>query len=119
MSVPATPRGVGDWLAATKGLVISRLSNMTVDGRTALRWDVAVGPSCYSGNGSFPLSSMAPEVWFQAGEHHRIYAVPTARGTTLLVITWGTGYGGEGEDVLPAVNAWADELVKSFRFGQA
>jgi hypothetical protein len=113
-TLPATPQGVGDWLAATKGLTISRLPNITVDGRTALSWDIALAASCYSGLGAF--SDGQPVVWFEAGEHHRLYAVPTGNGTILLS-TWGAGYQGQGENVLPAVNVWSDALVRTLRFG--
>jgi hypothetical protein len=111
--LPSTPQAVGEWLAATKGLTLSRLPDLAVDGRTALRWDVALGPACYSGDGTF---ASTPVVWFHAKEHHRLYAVPTGKGT-ILIATWGAGYNGEGEGILPAVNSWADELVKSLHFG--
>lgn len=109
-----TPQSVGDWLAATKGLTITRRPDISLSSGTAMSWDVALASTCYSGDGTF--SSPAPVVWFQAKEHHRVYAVPTPSGT-MLILTWGNGYRGEGEDVLPAVNAWTDQLVKTIRFG--
>jgi hypothetical protein len=111
--LPGTPQAVGAWLSSTKGLGLSRRPDMSVASGVVLSWDVSIAATCYTGSGPF---TKAPDVWTQANEHHRLYAVPTGTGT-ILIITWANGYNGQGEDVLPAVNAWADELVRTIRFG--
>jgi len=108
--VPATPQAVGTWLA--KGLTVSSAVQMTVDGRVALRWDVFV-PKTGCTQVETPAGS--PAIWFNPGEHHRVYAIPTGTDT-ILVITWGAGYQGEGEQQLPEINTWTDSFVQALRF---
>ncbi len=111
-SVPATPQEVADWLGATPGLTLSAPTDFGVDGRRAQSWDIYLSPSCYIGDAApFP----GPSVWFQGNEHHRVYAIPTPSGV-MLAFTWPSGYRGAGEDTLPAVNSWTDELLGSIRF---
>jgi hypothetical protein len=110
--LPPTPEEVGAWLAATPGLSTSAPAELALDGRIALAWDVALASTCFASDaGPGPGRS----IWFQANEHHRVYAIPSPAGV-ILAITWGTGYRGEGEDVLPAINALADQIVESMRF---
>jgi hypothetical protein len=108
--VPDTPDAVGRWLGSGAGLVVSDPVQVTVDGQTALRWDVT-GPV-----GVCDLSAVRPPPWFGAGERHRIYAVPTG-SDTILVITWGPNWGGVAAEHADAVNAATDELVGSMDFG--
>jgi hypothetical protein len=105
----ASPEAVGEWLAATAGLTVSPATRQLVDGGSALSWDVGLASTCYLSDVGPPSG---PAVWFQANEHHRIYAVSSVNGA-ILFVTWGAGYHGEGEDVLPAVNSLADLIVAS------
>ena len=36
--------------------------------------------------------------------------------TPSSIFTWGGGYGGQGEEHLADINAWADQLVASMHF---
>ena len=56
-----------------------------------------------------------PAFWFQANEHHRIYAIPTG-DDTIIGVTWGNAVGGEGEEFLDEMNAATDDLVRSMTF---
>lgn len=109
--VPATPQAVGTWLA--KGLKVSSPVRLIVDGRVALRWDVYV-PKTGCTLTDTPAGS--PAAWFNPGEHHRVYAVPTGTDT-ILITTWGAGYQGEGEELLPQLNSWTDAFVRALHFG--
>jgi hypothetical protein len=103
----STPDDVRDWLEGSEGVTVGTEHELvTADGRTALAWDIGLGTQCYTGDAA---------VSFAANEHHRVYAVPIGEDT-VLVFTWGRGYGGEGEDVLPALNAATDDLVQSMSF---
>ena len=79
-------------------------------------WDVTLGSKCYSGD--TPPGS--PDIWFSAGERHRVFAIPvvTPRSQltrTLIAFTWGNGYGGEGDEVLQQLNPMANALVQSIQ----
>jgi len=108
----ATPQAVGEWLRSTPGLTVSKTTRLPVEGRVALAWNIKLGPGCYARH---VAPSAGAWVWFQRGERHRIYAVPTGRGVIAL-FTWGSGYRGEGEEVLPTVNRLADQIVESITF---
>jgi hypothetical protein len=108
--VPATPDEVGRWLESSAGLEVSAPVRVTVDGRTGLRWDV-ISPKDVCDE-----SASQPPPWFGAGEHHRIYAVPTGTDT-ILVITWGVNWSEGSEEYIDAVNAATDDLVRSMKFG--
>jgi len=110
-SFGATPQAVGEWLRSTPGLTVSKTSRLPVDGRTALAWNIELAADCYARHVAPPGAG----VWFQAGERHRIYAIPVGSGVIAL-FTWGSDYKGEGEDVLPAVNRLADQIVESMTF---
>ena len=107
----ATPQAVGKWLRSTPGLTVSKTSRLPVGGRTALAWNIELGADCYARHVAPPGAG----VWFQAGERHRVYAIPTGSGVIVL-FTWGSGYRGEGEDVLPTVNRLTDQIVESITF---
>ena len=106
--VPATPADVGRWLGTGSGLAVSAPVTLTVDGREAMVWDTETAAGC-------DKTADRPSPWFGAGEHHRIYAVPTGTDT-ILVITWGVDWGNGSEEYLDEVNAAADELVRSMNF---
>jgi hypothetical protein len=112
ISIPATPEDVGTWLTGATGLTVSDPMEVSVDDSTALAWDIALGDSCVSG-GDPPIPDSA--FWFQAGEHHRIYAIPTG-DDTILGVTWGNDFGGAGEEYLDEMNAAIDDLVGSMTF---
>jgi hypothetical protein len=102
-----TPDDVRAWLIGSEGVTVGTEQELvTADGRTALAWDIGLGTECYTGDAA---------VSFAANEHHRVYAVPAGEDT-VLVFTWGRGYNGEGEDVLPSLNAATDDLVRSMSF---
>jgi hypothetical protein len=112
ISLPATPEAVAAWLTGASGATVSEPAELIVGGLRALAFDVALGSGCYSG-GEPPAAGSA--FWFQAGEHHRVYAIPTG-DDTILAVTWGTGFGGEGEEFLDTANAAFDELIRSMHF---
>jgi hypothetical protein len=86
IQLPASSDDVATWLAGADGATVSDPMELTVAGRPALAFDVALGGDCVSG-GDQPVSGTA--FWFQAGEHHRIYAIPTD-DDMILGVTWGT-----------------------------
>jgi len=105
------PDAVDTWLHASTSATVSPTVILHVDGRIAVRWDVAFGPSCQSGahlqtTGPGPV----PAVAFGPSEHHRFYAIPTG-SDTIVVITWAYG-----TTSLAAVNDAADSLVQSMTF---
>lgn len=107
--IPATSAAVERWLKGMAGVSVSSRKELTVDGRTAFAWDIALAADCGASD------SGATTIYLSRKEHHRIYAIPTGKDT-ILAITWGSGYEGEGEQQLPAVNAWADEFIKAMHF---
>ena len=104
--IPATPDAVGQWLHGSTGLKVTDLPALTVDGRQAKAWDITLPHSCTAAANP-PDGS--PDLWFQAGQQHRIYAVPTGTDT-ILVITWPS----QGQETKQ--NAETDPLVTSLRF---
>ncbi len=112
ITIPSTPEEIGAWVTGSTGLTVSDPIELSVDGRTALAWDVELAESCYAG-GEPPVSNAA--FWLQANEHHRIYAIPTG-DDTILALTWGNDFGGAGEEFLAEMNAAIDELVSSMVF---
>jgi hypothetical protein len=99
---------VEEWLAASEGLIVSPVAQLTNSNLSARYWDIELGPECYVGDN--PPGS--PAIAFSAGEHHRLYEVQIGNDT-ILVATWGAGYGGEGDEVLDQLNPLTDELVQS------
>lgn len=104
-SQPTTTDAVAAWLAASKGITVSAPTRLQVDGRTALAWDVTLSAACWSGDGSPPGDHLA---WFNAGEHHRVYAIPT-NGAVVIALTWG-------DEDLGALNAWVNRLLATISF---
>lgn len=104
--IPPTPEAIGQWLRASSGLKVTDRPAMSVDGREAQVWDITLPDVCTATAGR-PGGN--PDLWFQAGEQHRIYAVPTG-ADTILVITWPSK-GSEAKE-----NAETDPLVGSLRF---
>ena len=115
--VPSSVDAVGAWLTGSTGLTVSPGAivaingvQVAVDGRQARFWDIYLPTTCGTADG--PAGAV---VWFQPGEHHRVYAIPTGKDT-IIVFTWGAGYAGQGEEHLAEINAWADQLVASMHF---
>jgi hypothetical protein len=108
-----TPAGVNAWLnASAPDMTISQETQVHVGlARSISYWDIRLGRKCYSG-GAAPHGN--PTIWFQAGEHHRVYEVNVSPQLRLLVFTWGAGYGGQGDNVLDSINTLTNELVKLF-----
>jgi hypothetical protein len=81
-------------------------------------WDVTLGRGCSILEPDVP--SAGPEIIFSPGEHHRVYAIPIALpgsgdSTTLIAFTWGTGYAGQGDEVLQQVNPLANTVLESIQ----
>ncbi len=74
-------------------------------------WDLTLGPRCYSGE----EPPGQPEIYFSAGEHHRVFEIPITGDVSVVAFTWGSGYGGEGDDVLAQLNPLANTLVQSIK----
>lgn len=113
--VPDLP-DVEEWINGSEGLIVSPMVQLTSGSLSARYWDIELGPNCFAG-GDAPGS---PAIVFSAGEHHRLYEVQVGKdvgGTleidTVLVATWGSGYQGEGDNVLDQLNPRTDELVRS------
>ncbi|HLO36397.1 MAG TPA: hypothetical protein VK194_09960, partial [Candidatus Deferrimicrobium sp.] len=104
--IPATPDAVGQWLHGSAGLTVTDLSALTVAGRQAKAWDITLPAACTA---AADPPDGSPDLWFQAGGQHRIYAVPTG-ADTILVITWPSKGSAAKE------NAETDPLVTSLRF---
>jgi hypothetical protein len=109
---PATPEAVGEWLRASEGLTISEPTEMTVDGVTAMYYDIQLAETCEINGDPMPG---APTVWFDVNERHRVYAVPSG-DDLVIVFTWGAGYQGIGDEVLDDLNLVTDDLVRSIVF---
>ena len=105
--VPDLPN-VEAWIADSDGLIVSPMLQLTSSIVTVRYWDIELGSDCFAG-GDPPGS---PAINFSAGEHHRLYEVQVG-DDTILVATWGSGYGGEGDNVLDRLNPLIDELVGS------
>jgi hypothetical protein len=108
--VPASVAAIGTWLTSSSGLTVSAGKPIAVDGRQGMSWDIGLPAGCATHG-----DAVGPVVGFQTGEHHRVYAIP-AGTDTIIAFTWGSGYGGIGEERLSDVNAWADQLIASMRF---
>ena len=116
------PVDIGAWLAQNEGVTVSPVTPLTDSTPGPRYWDVELGPSCYA-SGSAPPG--VPAIWFQAGERHRVYAVPVSHpvpgvsggveGDTMIVITWGSGFGGEGDEALDRLNPITNILVRSIQ----
>jgi hypothetical protein len=104
-----------DWLTADDGITVSA-SHQLMDAVSAVYWDIELAPSCDASDAGDVAGH--PVISFSAGEHHRIYRVDlgNAGGSDqVLVVTWGAGYGGEGDQVLATLNPLIDRLVESIR----
>lgn len=108
--VPTSVDAVGSWLTSSAGLRVSAGRPIVVDGRQGMSWDIGLPTGCAEGGGA-----SGAVIGFESGEHHRVYAIPTGTDT-IIAFTWGSGYGGTGEEKLSDINAWADQLVASMRF---
>jgi hypothetical protein len=107
-ALPDLPN-VEEWLAGSEGLTVSPMVQLTGSVLSVRYWDIELGSDCYP-RGALP-GNLA--INFSVGEHHRLYEVQVGTDT-MLVVTWGSGYGGVGDDVLDQLNALTDELVRSF-----
>jgi len=99
---------VEEWINGSEGLIVSPVVQLTSSNVSVRYWDIELGPDCYVGDN--PPGN--PAISFSAGEHHRLYEVQVG-DDTILVATWGAGYGGEGDEVLDQLNPWTDDLVRS------
>ena len=98
--VPATPEAVGDWLRSSSSTTVSPPVQLTVDGRTALRFDIRQSEACVG-----QTDPASPDVFPIGG--FRVYAIPTGDDTILYTVA--TSGGGD-------IEAGADELVRSMTF---
>ena len=103
--IPATPEEVHAWLASSPALSSINPSELVVDGRVALRFDMPDLPDCPSARGGWALQ---PRFFFVM----RLYAVPTG-DDTILVAMWGDPGSWEGASGLRNTG---DEWVASFDF---
>ena len=105
--VPATPEAVGEWLRSASRLTISEPIELTVDGRTALRFDTQPSVACDGGSQLCQVCDSGPlEGSFQVG--FRVYAIPTGDDTIIAVV------GSDGP--IGQADVLADEIVRSMTF---
>lgn len=97
--VPETPEAVDVWLRSSSLRVVPSATTITVDGRTALRYDGLTSTGC---SRYMPLPDNV-YIGF------RIYAIPTGDDTILYVVTSDGGS-------YPYLESGADELVRSIDF---
>ena len=102
--IPSTPKAVGAWLRASPQMTVSDPVELTVDGRTAFRFDTIARDPCRGREGAM----IPPE--FDIGT--RVYAIPTGHDTIIYSI-WSDAGSRAG------VEAGADELVRSMTFDRA
>jgi hypothetical protein len=100
--IPATPALVGKWLETSSLLVVAPATQIEVDGRIALRFDIQAQKGCK------PYEAPLRPPDFYAT---RIYAVPTG-DDTILVAMWGD------PGSLGAMEGHGDEWVASFDFDE-
>lgn len=118
-TLPDVPDDVEAWLS-TRGVTVSAPDFVGDSTLHASFWDIELGPNCISSADEAPGS---PTIAFSAGERHRIYRVlvpvrdPSRPGAInadpMLIVTWGAGYGGVGDEVLDRLNSLTDSLVTS------
>jgi hypothetical protein len=108
----STIADVRHWLTGSRDLTVGAGTSLPADsGADAAYWDVTLGSKCaVDGDVAAQFA-----VWFQPGEHHRVYAVSSGDDVVVL-LTWGKGYGGQGEEVLGGLNNAATDLVRSITF---
>jgi hypothetical protein len=95
-------------IARSTGMTVSPEQTLTTAaGVPVSYWDVLMGSGCTEWLGTV--------IGLNAGEHHRIYAIQAPHGT-IVAITWGSGYDGNGDDQLQWLNPAANDLVASLRF---
>lgn len=97
--VPATPEAVGDWLRSSSEATVATPTELVVDGRTALRFDIGQSEACVR-----RTDPASPDVASIDG--FRVYAIPTGDDTILYTVST---FGGD-------IAAGADELVRSMTF---
>jgi hypothetical protein len=107
IDTPASPDAVASWLHAAKGATVTDRTDLALAGGGVARvFDVSLSAGCYSSSDSPPGN---PQIWFGAGQQHRVYAIQ--RGDrTVLVITWTPP-----EDAA-ATNTATNHLVASLQF---
>ena len=106
--VPATPEAVGEWLRSSPGMIVGDPVAITVDGRTALRFDVRrTTTSCHQP--ATPV--LVPNVMLGDGDSSssQVFAIPTDDDVILLVAWADRGSRSEVERA-------ADEIVGSMTF---
>jgi len=105
------PDAIETWLRASSATVVSPAVTLRVDGRLAVRWDATFGRTCQAAAHAQSMGpGPVPEISIGPNEIHRFYAIPTGKGT-LLVITWVYGNTNPA-----ALNAATDTLVGSITF---
>ncbi len=81
--VPSSVAAVGAWLTSSTGLGVAAGTTIEVDGRQGMSWDIALPAGCADAG-----SPDGAVVSLEAGEHHRVYAIPTGTDT-IVIFTWG------------------------------
>ena len=85
--IPTSAADVADWLAATPGLLASNATELEVDGRVALRFDIAADSACELGA---PMIAPGYRL-FNAEATLHVYAIPTGDDVILAILASDSG----------------------------
>src|SRR5262245_53706767 len=97
--IPATPAAVGEWLRANPRLVLAEPVRLTVDGRTAVRFDYACPRA---------VPPKISEGVTGGGNAGRVYAIPTDDD---LILFFATRWGGPESEVVKATDAFVRSIT--------
>lgn len=106
IDLPSTTEGISDWLISARDasllpMTISEPTEITVDGRAAVYYDVVCTEPA--------PPAVQEQLQFYPNEPHRMYAIPTS-DDAILLITY------EGDAAFDAFNEAVNELVSSMTF---
>ena len=103
--IPTSASAVADWLAASPGLLSSNPTEVEVDGRVALRFDIATDSPCELGA---PMIAPGYRL-FPAEATLVVYAIPTGDDVILAILASDSGNRSD-------MRANADRLIGSIAF---
>lgn len=109
IELPDTVDDIAEWLLAMPDADVEELSEVTVDGRRARKFDFALHDGCYDSS-ELPPGGVVP--WQGQNERVVIYAIPTD-GQAMLLMSFASA---ENLEVTPALRQYLDAVVESMTF---